>query len=391
MDDQSKHLDSIKNELQRSLKSIFIIVPIAFSIAATIYFFNGLTILPIILILGSLINSLIAIHFLSHQQTTTAVMIFCTLIAILVTYRCMAGNGVNEVALVVYPMIILFATFTFSNKGIFYITAIVILGVATVIFGEMLGIYDKSLSETGLYQDVIILLIILSVNIYMLFNFSKISRKVLKRSLLEVENQKLLQKAIEKSIEQQQLILGEIHHRVKNNLTFINSLLEIEPAKSSSDETGKSHKEIQDSIQLIAKVYDPIFQSQKYKFINLKEYLNGMISDFIQSYKMDESNVRVYANNILLKNELMIPMGLMFIELLKAITKNKTRTEIHLFQKYDSLLLNVIFLDASINLEEAIHELLLKNIKNLHGEFSVKENSMKITIPLQSDQSILVY
>ena len=80
------------------------------------------------------------------------------------------------------------------------------------------------------------------------------------------------------SLHEKELLLGEIHHSVKNNLTLIVALLEINSTHEKDDLVRKYFNEIRNRISALALIYDKLYRSEVFNRINLREYINALVN-----------------------------------------------------------------------------------------------------------------
>ena len=84
-------------------------------------------------------------------------------------------------------------------------------------------------------------------------------------------------KQLNQSIEQKEILLQEVHHRVKNNLTVLNSLLYIQADESNDKETKRILKECQGRIQSMALVHQNLYDVDDASEVNLNSFLEQLI------------------------------------------------------------------------------------------------------------------
>ncbi|CAG0994263.1 partial putative sensor histidine kinase pdtaS, partial [Flavobacteriales bacterium] len=106
-----------------------------------------------------------------------------------------------------------------------------------------------------------------------------------------INEQKIANQQIQKSLQEKEVLLREIHHRVKNNMQIISSLLLL----SSQNIEDKKFIEIlgdsQNRIHSMALVHEKLYQSENLAQINMNEYINDMASNLFNSYS--KGNVKL--------------------------------------------------------------------------------------------------
>lgn len=136
---------------------------------------------------------------------------------------------------------------------------------------------------------------------------------------------------LRKSNKQKELLLKEIHHRVKNNLQIITSLLKLQ-ANSVEDRTTIELFELSlHRINSMALVHDLLYRSEDFDKINYGQYLEMLVTPIIDSMKQPQSqiNVTIDADDISLNINTSIPLGLLINEIVTNSMKHafKNRTE----------------------------------------------------------------
>ncbi|MBA4242029.1 MAG: hypothetical protein C0448_15000 [Sphingobacteriaceae bacterium] len=102
---------------------------------------------------------------------------------------------------------------------------------------------------------------------------------------IESHNKQLAKKALELALEEQTILLQEVNHRVKNNLSIVASLMNLQSEKSHDDYHKQLFMECRNRLDSIASVHELIYKAKSYSHINFKEYLNQIIEHISNSYK----------------------------------------------------------------------------------------------------------
>ncbi|WP_019502883.1 histidine kinase dimerization/phosphoacceptor domain -containing protein [Pseudanabaena sp. PCC 6802] len=138
------------------------------------------------------------------------------------------------------------------------------------------------------------------------------------------------------SLAEKEILLREIHHRVKNNLHVISNLLDMQ-ADSIEDERVLSFlSDSQDRIQAMALIHDHLYQLAHSGFINIDDYIQRLVENLLLSYSEVNGNVRAILEiePVKLAIETAIPCGLLINELvtnsLKYAFPNRQPGEIHI-------------------------------------------------------------
>lgn len=113
------------------------------------------------------------------------------------------------------------------------------------------------------------------------------------------------------------ILLAEIHHRVKNNLTIISSLLELQVNEFKDAEIKLPFQQSINRVHSIAKVHELIYDSKDMSSVNINHYLNRIIP-IIKTTMQGKKNIDLEIDipDFKLNMNQCIPLGLMFNELL---------------------------------------------------------------------------
>ena len=123
---------------------------------------------------------------------------------------------------------------------------------------------------------------------------------------------------LQHSNREKEMLLKEIHHRVKNNLQIISSLLRLQ-ARNMDDEKTKELLEISlGRIHSMATVHELLYRSSEYSRINFKEYLDSLVNSMTRTMVADSQQIQVELDIIELITAIdtAIPLGLLINEIL---------------------------------------------------------------------------
>ncbi len=201
---------------------------------------------------------------------------------------------------------------------------------------------------------------------------------------------------IKESLSEKEMLLKEIHHRVKNNLQIISGILELQNL-NVNDETAKIIlKEGQARIQSIALIHKTLYQSKNFSKVPFQNYLTELLQAIQATYGNNQSKIEVNinANNIELGINTAIPLSLIINEIVTNcfkhafIGKENGNITIELSKQSDYFQLivaddgNGLPADFNINRLHSVGFDLIKGLsKQLEGNFNFEsENGTKITI-----------
>jgi len=128
---------------------------------------------------------------------------------------------------------------------------------------------------------------------------------------------------IKKSLEEKEMLLKEVHHRVKNNLQIISSLLDLQEDYVKEDLTAINVlKESQNRVLSMAMLHELLYQSKDLSHINFSDYIINLVSYLTDSYGIKNRITPVInVDNIFMNMETAVPCGLIISELVSNSLK----------------------------------------------------------------------
>jgi len=135
--------------------------------------------------------------------------------------------------------------------------------------------------------------------------------------LRDISGQKRAENQLRQSLEEKEVLLREIHHRVKNNLQVISSMLNIQSTNSTPPAAQHVLLDSQNRIQSMALVHQLLYQSNDVGHIDFAEYVRTLVARLVDTYNVGPERVvtSVKAVSIGLDIDRAIPCGLVLNEL----------------------------------------------------------------------------
>ncbi len=137
----------------------------------------------------------------------------------------------------------------------------------------------------------------------------------------DITERKRAEDLILRSLKEKEVLLKEIHHRVKNNMQVIYSLLNLQ-AKGSADPAVRAIlEESRDRVNSMALIHEKLYRSKDMASIDFKEYLQGLAQGISGTYKRHDVRVSVDMDSLALDVNVGIPCGLIVNELVSNSLK----------------------------------------------------------------------
>lgn len=139
----------------------------------------------------------------------------------------------------------------------------------------------------------------------------------------DITAHKQAQQRIANSLQEKEALLKEIHHRVKNNLQVISSLLNLQSGQIEDEQTRVVFQESQNRIRSMALIHEKLYQSQDLSQIDFGDYVDNLIAILFRSYGSASSvAVKVEVRDVFLSAETAVLCGLILNELFSNAIKH---------------------------------------------------------------------
>ncbi len=139
---------------------------------------------------------------------------------------------------------------------------------------------------------------------------------------VDITDIKKSEEIAQKALKEKETLLREIHHRVKNNMQVISSLLSLQANKLNDPNTIKAFEEAENRVHSMSLVHEILYQSDTITDINLQTYLEKLIQHFSNMfYQTSKIKIKITAKNIILYMEQAITCGLIVTEVVSNALK----------------------------------------------------------------------
>ncbi len=215
-------------------------------------------------------------------------------------------------------MIVLYTYFTLGKV---WGTVLLAVSISFITYYILFNLEDKLKSMGVPFHDDVLALAInfmLSgiVIAFMMFQFLKLNQFAENKYI--TLNNELKDKNREKSI-----LLKEIHHRVKNNLQVVTSLLRLQSKDIDDKKYRSMYKDSINRVMAMSMIHEKIYQTNDLANINLENYIKSLVHDLIRSYSIDtEITLNINSNIKTLSPRSLVPVALIFNELISNSFKH---------------------------------------------------------------------
>ena len=219
--------------------------------------------------------------------------------------------------------------------------------------------------------------------------------------IMDITEAKKAEKQIKSSLHEKEMLLKEIHHRVKNNLMVISSLLNLQ-SRYIKDEASKNiFKESQNRARSMALIHELLYQSTDLKQIDFGYYIRTLTNELFRMYLNDQNRIKLNMDveEVMVDINTAIPLGLIVNELVSNSMKhafpNERSGEIYIEFKLDKGKYTMVVADNGVGFPEDYDiqntdTLALRIVNSLteqiEGKIRIERNNgTKFTIEFQEE------
>ncbi len=139
--------------------------------------------------------------------------------------------------------------------------------------------------------------------------------------MIDITAAKHSEQQIKASLAEKEVLLKEIHHRVKNNLAIVSSLLEMQARRSPDERVRNEFKVSQQRILAMAQIHEQLYRSQNLAQIDMADYVMALTKGLLSMDILSNIAMKVDIQDVKLDIDMAVPCGLIINELLTNALK----------------------------------------------------------------------
>lgn len=193
-----------------------------------------------------------------------------------------------------------------------------------------------------------ILYIFLVVGLIFFYYNMQMQKKIDKRELYRLQEVSKKNEIINKALAEKEVLFKEIHHRVKNNLQIVASILSLQERYLTNPKAVEAIKDSQNRINSISLIHQQLYAKDTISAIKMKDYIDDLAYSIIDSSETDSREINYQSNidDLLLEIDTATPIGLILNELITNSIKHNN--DISLLNLHISLLKKGQSLDLTV-------------------------------------------
>ena len=143
-------------------------------------------------------------------------------------------------------------------------------------------------------------------------------------AIVDISDRKLKEESIQAALTEKDVLLGEIHHRVKNNLQIVHSLLGLQSGNIADEALIGIIRESQRRVRSMALIHQTLYESKDFARVDFRKFLDSLVPTLMSSYGIGAERIALAINSVdvLLPINAAIPCGLVVNELISNALKH---------------------------------------------------------------------
>ncbi|HNR85586.1 MAG TPA: histidine kinase dimerization/phosphoacceptor domain -containing protein [Taishania sp.] len=314
-EDVQLYLDELRIKLAYRMSTMFLIV---FAILTYAYYFDSVE--SFLTMAFGFVLSVFCLVIMYYKKNYQLVFILYSVLGVFVTsFALIFFHETIHLVDVLWMLAAVSLAFLGVGRRVGIILLFVSLICIAIFIFYSLNIHIEAVKPRTFYQKIALVTEMISgfsLNFYLFYLFTNVSRysaqklKTVNEQLVE-QNTKIKQQNEEKTV-----LVKEVHHRVKNNLQIIISLLRLQSSELQNDETKALFNESIQRIMAMSLIHQKLYQNESLSQVKFVDYANDLIETIIQT-DPENRKIKYYItseiNKVGLKS--LIPIGLILNEL----------------------------------------------------------------------------
>ncbi|WP_425392548.1 histidine kinase dimerization/phosphoacceptor domain -containing protein [Ekhidna sp.] len=307
-----------------------------------------------------------------------AVMMIAVFFTILLTVVCSFGNGIHDIGLIGFPILIGFSSIVLKQRQLIASSSLSILGLAWLVLGDKFNFFEPIPVPTGNTGDFIIASLLIIMGGFVAFSLTNNMKDSLKHANHEVEVSKREANKLIKEIDEKEEIIEEIHRAVINSLNHIRHLIDNRIDDKQTETLKSVFRSLERKILVIEAAHETLLKEQEPIQLELGDFTRTLVPKFEKDLNAPVLHINAEQSACIVSLDQAIYYGICVLELmLEADKHSPTLLKVGLAHS-DSLITLIVsgFENATYEKSGLIMDLLPQQLK---GKLEKLPNEMKLT------------
>jgi two-component sensor histidine kinase len=143
-------------------------------------------------------------------------------------------------------------------------------------------------------------------------------------TIQDITERKETEERIRKLLREKDYLLREVHHRIKNNMQIISTLLSLHAEAIRDTPAAEALLEAKGRVTSMQLIYDRLYRTGDYQRVDLRELIESLVSDFrdVYSVRADPPDVHVSGDSLYIGTDVSVPIGIIMNELFSNALKH---------------------------------------------------------------------
>lgn len=328
-----------------------------------------------IVVLLSLVFSFFVRYIFLKGQLRQSVILVVVFFNIFLTIVCSLGNGINDIGIIGYPIIIGFSAIILDQQKLIMASTLSIVGVIWLVVGNRLDLYDIVPVPIGSAGDFMVSSLLIAMGGFVAFSLTSNMKQSLKDAQQEISISKKEAKNLEKETNEKLEIIEEIHRAVINSLTHIQELIDYN--QNRSDNLTPTYQSLKRKVLVIEVAHKILLSKQA----PIQLDIGILTTELLNQY---ERNLRTHILHIDSGNtphfiplDLAINYGICLLELIDKVDDVQNEMlRVTLSLNHNTISLKIT--DFEIDIRDEYGMVLELLIKQLKGKIERKEQEITL-------------
>ncbi|WP_420575872.1 hypothetical protein [Ekhidna sp.] len=259
-----------------------------------------------------------------HGELQRSMMTVAVFFNILLTAVCSLGNGIHDIGLIGFPIIIGFSSIILDQKQLIIASILSILGLSWLVVGEQFNWYTPHPVTMDASGDFLVSGLLICIGGFVAFSLTRNMKASLKKAQREIEVSKNEADHLAQQIEQKEEIIEEIHNAVINSLGHIRQLIEHNP--NDNDELIAVHDSLKRKIIVIEAAHGILLEDKAPILLDVTELTREVLARYEKKLTTPILHIDIDTTSCIISLDQAIHFGIFLIELIHKVDQNASNS-----------------------------------------------------------------